>query len=199
MPDGSIVMSITAASTIPDVGSIDDSDLVRFIPTSLGSTTTGTFEFYLDGSDVGLTTNEENIDSVEVLEDGTLVVGIAGAGSVTGATTVADHDLLRFVPAALGANTSGIWSMWFDGSDVELATPTEGIVGVSMPRAGTVYLSTKGVFSMGTIIGDGMDVLSCTTPVTGAATSCAATARFWDGSTKGLTGLQIDGMQLRPA
>jgi hypothetical protein len=44
-----------------------------------------------------------------------------------------------------------------------------------------------------------MDVLSCTTPVTGDTTSCVGTARFWDGSTKGLTGVQIDGMQLRPA
>lgn len=199
MPDGSIVMSITAASTLPDVGSIDDSDLVRFVPTSLGATTAGTFEWYLDGSDVDLTTNEENIDSVEVLDDGTIVIGISGAGSVTGATTVADHDLLRFVPESLGTGTRGTWSMWFDGSDVELTTATEGLVGVSVPRAGTIYLATRGAFATGTTTGDGMDVLSCATPVTGAATSCATTARFWDGSTKGLTGLQIDGLQLRPA
>jgi glucose/arabinose dehydrogenase len=198
MPDGSLLMSTTSGTFIPDVGSIDDSDLVRFVPTSLGPTTAGTWSMWFDGSDVGLTTNEENIDSIEMLEDGTFVVGIAGDGSVTGATTVGDHDLLRFGPSTLGATTTGTWEMWFDGSDVEFAAPTEGVVGVSMPRAGTVYLSTRGAFTAGATTGDGMDVVSCSGPVTGDLTSCASTERFWDGSTKGLTGMQIDGMQLRP-
>ncbi len=199
LPDGSILLSTTSPATIPDVGSIDDSDLVRFVPESLGASTAGTFEWYVDGSDVDLTTNEENIDSLEVLPDGSVVVGIAGPGDVTGATGVVDHDLLRFVPASLGAATSGSWSMWFDGSDVGLTTATEGIVGVSMPRSGTIYVSTREAFAAGTTTGDGMDVVSCSSPATGSTTTCAATERFWDGSLNGLTGLQIDGLQLRPA
>ncbi len=197
LSDGSILLSITSASTIPDVGSIDDSDLVRFVPASLGATTAGTFEWYLDGSDVGLTTNEENIDSLEVLADGSLVVGITGPGDVSGATGVADHDLLRFVPVSLGTATSGAWSLWLDGSDIGLTTATEGIVGVSMPRAGAIYVSTRGAFAVGAITGDGMDVISCSSPIIGDATTCATTELFWDGTTNGLAGLQIDGLQVR--
>ncbi|NIR95300.1 MAG: hypothetical protein GWO08_17090, partial [Gammaproteobacteria bacterium] len=36
MSDGSILLSFGAAGTIPDVGAIDDFDIVRFIPTTLG-------------------------------------------------------------------------------------------------------------------------------------------------------------------
>lgn len=51
--DGSILMSFAASSTnVPGLGAVDDSDIVRFIPTSLGSNTAGTFEWYFDGSDV---------------------------------------------------------------------------------------------------------------------------------------------------
>ena len=198
LDDGSVVMSFAGTLNVPDVGSIDDSDLVRFVPASLGATTAGTFSWYLDGSDVGLTTNEENVDTVAVLADGSVIVGISDVGDVTGVGAVTDHDLLRFVPATLGASTTGTWSMWFNGSDIGLTTATEGIVGASMPQPGTLYLSTRGLFAAGAATGDGMDVISCAAPVTGAATSCITIERFWDGSTNGLSSAQIDGMQVRP-
>jgi len=40
MTDGSILLSLTGATTIADVGSIDNSDIVRFVPTSLGPRST---------------------------------------------------------------------------------------------------------------------------------------------------------------
>ncbi|HET9912177.1 MAG TPA: S8 family serine peptidase, partial [Anaerolineales bacterium] len=60
MPDGSILLSFEAASS-----GVDDSDIVRFAPTSLGSNTAGTFSVYLTGSSVGLTTNDEDIDAID--------------------------------------------------------------------------------------------------------------------------------------
>ena len=40
--------------TLPDVGVVEGRDIVRFVPTSLGETTAGSFEMYFDGSDVNL-------------------------------------------------------------------------------------------------------------------------------------------------
>ena len=34
----------------------------------------------------------------------------------------ADEDILRFAPTLLGANTTGTWSFYFDGSDEALDT-----------------------------------------------------------------------------
>ena len=55
LPDASILMSFDAAITLGTLGTVADADIVRFVPTSTGSTTAGTFQLYFDGSDVGLT------------------------------------------------------------------------------------------------------------------------------------------------
>jgi hypothetical protein len=41
---------------------LEDSDLVLFTPSATGSSSAGTWSFYLDGSDCALTTNGEDID-----------------------------------------------------------------------------------------------------------------------------------------
>jgi len=65
-PDGKLVMSFTQPAGVPGiVGTVDDSDLVKFNATSLGATTAGTFQRYFDGSDVGLTTDAEDIDALD--------------------------------------------------------------------------------------------------------------------------------------
>ncbi len=122
LSDGSILLSFDSATfTVPGVGTVEDSDVVRFIPTSLGSTTSGTFQFYFDGSDVGLTTADEDIDAIDVAADGKIIISTLGAFSVTGASGQ-DEDLAIFTPTALGATTSGTWALHFDGSDVGLST-----------------------------------------------------------------------------
>ena len=69
MADGSIIMSFTSAFSVsgltggPSGTSVDDSDLVRFSGTT-GSATSGTMSFYFDGSDVGLSSNGEDVDGV---------------------------------------------------------------------------------------------------------------------------------------
>ncbi|MCG8531542.1 MAG: hypothetical protein MI749_12870, partial [Desulfovibrionales bacterium] len=45
-----------------------------FIPTSLGADTAGTFEWYLDGSDVGLSGAKEDIDTIAFTPDGRLLI-----------------------------------------------------------------------------------------------------------------------------
>ena len=49
-----ILMSFTTPGSLPGVGSFDDSDILRFTASSLGTTTAGTWQMYFNGSDAGL-------------------------------------------------------------------------------------------------------------------------------------------------
>ena len=60
------------------MGKVDDSDIVEFIPTKLGSDTAGSFAWYLRGADVGLTSDGEDIDAISFTADGDLVVSTIG-------------------------------------------------------------------------------------------------------------------------
>lgn len=195
LDDGSILLSFVGATTIPDVGSVDDSDLVRFVPTQLGNTTAGSFELYFDGSDVGLTTNGEDIDSIFVTASGDLLISTAGGHNVPIAGRGSDEDILRFSPTMLGATTSGSWSREFDGSDVALNNSgTEDVWGVWVDEtSGDIYLTTRGAFSVTGAAGDGSDIFVCGSPTTGVNTACTFSL-FWDGSANGFGSEAMDGL-----
>lgn len=74
-----ILLSFTNPINIAGFGNVDDSDIVKFNATSLGDNTTGTFEKFFDGSDVGLSLSGEDIDGVTLREDGTLLFSTSGA------------------------------------------------------------------------------------------------------------------------
>jgi hypothetical protein len=196
MPDGSILISLDGAPTITGFGSVDDSDIIRFIPTSTGATTAGTFQWYFDGSDVGLTTDAEDIDAIDFAPDGKLILSTLGSFSVTGASGN-DEDLIAFSPTSLGSTTSGTWSMYFDGSDVGLnTTSSEDITGVWIdPTNNQIYLSTVGTFSVTGVSGDGADIFICTPGSLGPTTSCTF-SMYWDGSTFGFAGEVADGIDI---
>lgn len=196
MSDGSILLSTQGAATLPDVGTIDDSDVVRFVPTSTGPTTAGTFEMYFDGSDVGLTQNGEDVDAVFVMANGDLLISTTGSFSVSGASGV-DEDLIQFTPTTLGTNTSGTWSLYFDGSDVGLSDGRNGedVAGVSVAANGDIYLTTRGSFSVSGASGTGTDIFTCTPISLGANTSCTFSL-YWDGSANGYGSEIMDAMQV---
>jgi uncharacterized repeat protein (TIGR01451 family) len=54
LDDGSMLISFDNPQTITGPGMVDDSDIIRFVPTSLGENTAGSFELFFDGSDVDL-------------------------------------------------------------------------------------------------------------------------------------------------
>lgn len=192
-----IALSFTEAATISGVsGTVDDSDLVLFTATSLGATTAGTFSWYFDASDVGLTTNDEDIDAVELLPDGSLLVSTLGPFSVTGISGE-DADLARFVPSALGATTSGTWSMYFDASDVGLSTANEDVDAVARDASGKLYFSTTGNYSVTGSSGADEDVFTFQPTALGAATSGTfGSSLFFDGSAWGLSGNDIVAIDL---
>ncbi|HEX2980945.1 MAG TPA: hypothetical protein VHO48_11825 [Anaerolineaceae bacterium] len=188
-----ILLSFDAAVTIPNLGTVDAYDIVQFAATSLGSTTAGVFSRYVDGEDVGLTTSGENIDAIDLLSDGRVLISTSGGVSVPGASGV-DEDILAFTPTSLGDATSGSWSVYFDGSDVDLATDSgEDVDGLSVTSGGDLLLSTRGAFAVSGVSGTAVDIFRCTPTSLGATTACSySPSLVFTGSAWGITGTNLD-------
>jgi uncharacterized protein YjiK len=184
-----ILFSLAAAAPIGALGTVEPADIVQFDGT-FGPATAGTFSLFLDGSAVGLDTSGENVDGVDVLSDGRVVVSTTGsAGVVTGAR---DEDLLAFTPG------TATWAMYFDGSDVDLATTSdEDLDGVDVSTTGAIHLSTRGLFAVNGVSGDDEDVFVCTPTSLGGVTSCGySPALYFDGSTWGLAANDVDALNV---
>lgn len=200
--DGNLLLSLGAMTHLPDVGWVDDSDIVKFVPTSLGATTRGRFEIYFDGSDVGLTTANEDVDAFALAPDGRLIVSTLGSVSVPGMSGK-DKDLLAFQPDRLGTDTRGQWALYFDGSDVGLTNGDEDLWGVWLSEVPgqtvpQLYLTTKGKFTVEGLQGKGGDIFICTTSSLGSTTRCTFST-FWSGAQYGLSGKSIDGFAIGQA
>jgi formylglycine-generating enzyme required for sulfatase activity len=183
--DGSLIFSFTAPGTIGGVG-FDDSDLLRFTPTSLGSTTAGAWSMYFDGSDVDLTQNAEDIDGAHVLADGRILISTEGSAKVRG-VNADDEDILIFTPTGLGTATSGTWALYFDGSDVDLTTEGEDVEALCVTPLGTLLLSTLDAFSVPGVSGAGEDIFEFTPTSLGVSTA-GMYRMFLDLSTLGIEG-----------
>lgn len=196
LDDGSFLLSLDASFSVSGLGTVADADIIRFVPTSTGSNTAGSFEWFFDGSDVGLTTTDEDIDALDYTADGKLIISTLGSFSVTGASGT-DEDLLIFTPSALGATTTGTWAFHFDGSDVGLSTTaSEDINGAwQLPGSNVLYLSTLGSFSVTGVSGDAADIFICTPGSLGSSTTCTFSL-YWDGSANGFAGEVLDAFEV---
>jgi len=193
--DGSLLFTINKPATIAGIGTVDDSDIVRFVPSKLGSTTAGSFSLYFDGSDVGLEANGEDLDVINLLPDGSLLLSTLGNIRVNN-FVVRDEDLVRFVPTSLGNDTAGSWGLYFDGSAVGLTTGQEDVWAAHMDTAADqLYLSTSGDFAVPGLSGSGDDIFVCNVSQLGNQTACQFSA-FWNGNANNFGGELIDGMYL---
>jgi len=192
-----IILSLDASITLTGVGAVQNFDVLQFDATSLGNNTAGVFSLYLDGEDVGLDTSAENVDAIDLLSDGRIILSTSGNPSVPGVSGVRDEDLLEFTPSSLGSTTSGTWAIYFDGSDVGLDTSSdEDVDAVGVNASGDIYLSTLGIFAVTGVSGDGADVFVCTPGSLGNTTACSfSPALFFDGSAFGITA-SMDGFDV---
>jgi hypothetical protein len=194
LSDNEILISFDKALSLAGVGAVDDSDIVKFTATSLGEVTAGSFEMYLDGSDVGLTKGGEDIDALTGLPDGSLVISTRGKVKVPD-VSAENADLLLFNPTSLGENTSGSWSLYFDGSDVGLGSDTnEYLDGLAINADDKLLLSTAGDFDVAGIAGGNEDVFKFGASSTGANTSGSFDSLFFDGSDFRLANGNIDSL-----
>ena len=197
MSNGSILLRLDADGTVSGIGSVSASDIVRCTPTSLGSNTAGTFTMYFDGSDVGLTTTDEDIDAISFAPNGNLIVSTVGPFSVTGVSGNRE-DLVSFAATSLGTTTSGSWTMYFDGSDVGLGTiSTEQINEIWIDTTGKIHITTSGSFSVTGLSGNASDIFICTPGTLGNTTTCTYSS-YWLGASNGFSGEDTDGLYITP-
>jgi len=199
LPDGDFLVSFTDPLAIAGMtggpgGSTtaDDSDVVRFTPSSLGTTTSGVWTFYFDGSDVGLTSSSEDVDCVGLNASGQLLVSVTSSASANGVSGVQDEDILVFNATGLGGTTTGSFAFYFDGSDVGLSsTADEDVDAAFLASDGRLYLSTLGNFSVTGASGADEDIVRFTPTSTGTTT--AGSFSLWlDSSTVGVpTGADV--------
>ena len=153
LDDGSILLSFGATETVdnliggPNGEEVEDEDLVRFVPSSLGENTAGTFEFYFDGSDLGFTPKQMDVDGVALTDAGDVLLSFRGKWDLGGGFSGKDEDVVAFTPTTLGSDTAGTLAMFFDGSDssVRLANSGEDIDAFAFEDAAQeLFLSTVG-------------------------------------------------------
>jgi serine protease AprX len=166
LPSGQIAMvfdsssfSVPGLTGGPNGTTVTWHDIVLFTPTSLGPTTAGSFSFYFDGSDVGLTKNAEAIDALAIDASGAIFISTIGNPAIPGLTGLADEDVMRFIPSTLGSATSGAWSWFFDGSDVGFSdTASEELDACALNASGQLRFSTLGDFTAPGASGDAADI-----------------------------------------
>lgn len=198
--DGGIWMSFGSPAVLPGVGTVDDSDIVRFDPTSLGDTTAGTFGWVLDGSDVGLSKNGEDLDAIGLLPDGRVLLSTTGSVDLP-SLSADDEDLLVFTFTRMGERTEGTWDLYFDGSDVDLDGKREDVNAVwSDAASGDLYLSTMGAFSVPGSHGTAADVFVAHPQSLGPDTSCTfGPGLYWSGALWGFGAEDIDALEIAVA
>ena len=194
---GSILLSFTADTAVPGIpGTVDDSDIVRFNGT-LGPVTSGTFSMYFDGSDVELTATSEDVDAVELLPNGHILLSTTGGFAVTGLSAV-DEDILEFTPTSIGDVTAGTFAFYFDGSDVGLNTNSgEDVDAVAVDSGGNTHLSTLDLFAVTGVAGEDDDVFVFDPLTLGSVTTGTyLPTLYFDGSAFGLTANDVVAVDL---
>ena len=199
MNDGSILMSFAQPIRLSGLGKVDDSDIVRFIPVSLGADTAGSFELVFDGSDAGLTRPGEDVDAFSFAPDGRLIISTnaafqvlqTGGGQINGA----DEDLIVF-NGTMGDQIRGTWEMYFDGSDV--MSFTGDVWGIWLDTTtNDIYLSLQDAFAVVGVAGDAQDIFVCHPTSLGTTTACTFDPElYFNGADAGFGGNRIDAFSI---
>ncbi|MEO0645229.1 MAG: Ig-like domain-containing protein [Cyanobacteria bacterium J06650_10] len=177
-----VLISFNRETTLNGLA-VDDSDVVKFTADALGAAATaGTFELYLNGSDLGLTRGKEDIDALQALPDGSLLFSTSGNAKMIGGVTSKDEDLVRVDPL------TGEVSLYFDGSDVGLNNRRDDINAVGM-LDGDFLFSTTSIFRADGLKSRDEDIVRFSPSLLGQNTSGNFdTDLFFDGSAYGFNG-----------
>ncbi len=185
-PFGCLLMSFNGnEKKLPGMGPVKPHDVVKFCPTKLGEDTAGTFSWFLDGSDVGLTTAGEIIDAMDLLPDGRLLISTKKAYNVPatggGVLKGTKSDLLVFNFTSYGENSAGTWAKYLDSKHVA-GLAKENLIGAWYnPFSGDLFVSVWDKFNVGGLTGDENDIF-IVRPLGGNNYSVHP---YWDGAAYG--------------
>ena len=156
----------------------DDSDVMLYTITDPAQLLTGggTWSWYFEGSDVGLSLGREDIDAVGIdPATGDLLLSTVADADVPGPYTFPDEDVFRFSFAGPpGHVTNGVFSPYIDGSEIDgplgtsLKLTSEDIDAFSLdPLNANVHISTLGNIWVGEnvelLFEQDHDVVTCVT------------------------------------
>lgn len=133
LPDGSLVMAVSADNSVPDINGLERKDLARFIPTTPWVTpyTEGEWTLYLDGSAVKDSSDARIWDAVDVLPNGDVLLSVSHGG-VLGTLAHKNEDIVRCRPTAFsagGAITACDYALYLDSSEIQLSGGGDGSFG----------------------------------------------------------------------
>ena len=169
-----LYLSLTGSQTIGGVSSADE-DILKFDGQS--------WSLFFDGSDVGM--GSPDLFAFSFLDADTILMSFS-ANVKIGGVTVTPQDVLRFDATSLGSSTAGLFSLYFDGSDVGFDTTAENIDSLTLLPDGRLLISTTGNPSVpGFTTGRDEDVLAFTPTSLGDTTS-GSWSLYFDGSDVGL-------------
>ena len=131
-----ITVTVNAATLYFSVGTVQTLSGVAVSTHDIVAFDGSSFSLLLDGEDVGLDAASENIDALELLPNGHLLVSTTGSFSVPGLSGK-DEDVIELTPGLLGATSTGSWSMRLDGSVVGLEASGRTSTPSSSWRMGT--------------------------------------------------------------
>lgn len=181
---GALYVSSTTSGAAGGV-SFQDEDILNY------DVTTGVWRLYMDGSDVGLATVD--VDAFTFLPDGSLLLSFDASFDLSDLGTVDDSDIVQFTPTQLGPATSGDFTLYFDGSDVDLTTDAEDIDAFALTPDGQLVVSTLGT---AVVNGVGLTAVDEDLMLFDAVSLGEATAGSWsiyfDGSDADLSALDED-------
>jgi len=193
LDNGDILMSFDQALTVPGLGKVDDSDIVKYIPAATGR---GTWARYFRGRQAQLATGGEDINALFVLPGGDLVISTLGTAYVRGIRGAKRSDMLRFMPTQLGSTTQGSWGRYFIGQREQLRTKGENIWGGSYDEESQqLYMTTRGNFKVNNLQGKNSEIFQCAPTSTTGTPRCVYSA-FWKGIDFDLGRENIDGLHL---
>lgn len=189
-----LVFSFDRRTQLPGLARfVEPEDIVLFRPTSLGNNTAGHYTLFFDGSDVGLSGPNENIDAIVIQPNGKAAASTAGAYEVPNefgqSITGGGEDMITFNNVSWYGDTAGSWSPYFKGTLHELTTLTENIDGFWQSRIDQeYYISTTGAYEVPGLSGDDDDIFICAMDQNGI---CSFTP-FFEGAGFGVDAVYLD-------
>lgn len=191
MTDGTLLMTFANSFTANGL-TVNIQDIVRFTPTSLGSTTAGTFSMFFDGSNNGMSNNSEDIDGFYAQANGSILLSTTGNLS-SGGYSANDEDISLF--------SGGSFSTYMDSSDVGFAANNddEDIDAFWLASNGNIYFSTVWDFSV-TGLSGGASAIGIFIPSTlgNNTTGTFNGTLYFNGNNNGLSGENVDGFFVIP-
>ena len=119
-----------------------EEDLYQFIPTSVGTTTSGTTSLFIDGSDINMSQKLQGVHLIQVqtdigdvtLQPGQILLTMDRDDNSVGDNSIQTkmQDIFILDLTTTGSDTAGDATLLFDGSDVGLNSGGEKVVGLTI-------------------------------------------------------------------